>query len=161
MLIGISGSYHFRRTLITSSFEAIKCSFGCSYADGGILTFRLRRKRLSTREAPSEGVPPTHPFFPALPAQVHDFVSHPGREVDEAPVKILDLATEGEDLIDVRLDGPVQVGPFADIQSVGVAVDHQCLADASPVVGLVVVRQFAKFPHPGELRVESEENLLE
>src|SRR5437867_3011295 len=87
-------------------------AFDRTYVGRGILTFRFRRERLAARESTAQGVPPSDPVLPPLPAQVDDLVSDPPGEVDQPAMQVLHLAAEGEDRVNVRLDGPIQVGLF-------------------------------------------------
>src|SRR2546430_16899927 len=93
-----------------------------SYVGRGILTFRFRRERLAARESTAQGVPPSYSVLAPLPAQVADLVSDPRGEVDEPTMEVLHLATEGEDRVNVRLDGPIQVGLFLQEVRIRLAV---------------------------------------
>src|SRR6266581_5868715 len=132
-----------------------------SYGPGPILTFRFGSEGLAAREARLERVPPRDAVLAPLPAQIRNLVPDPRGEVDEAAVQVLDLDTEGVDLIEMRLHGLLQVELFRERLRVRIAVLRRRGDEAFAPVRLGVIDEVPQLPQSGKHRIEPPEELLE
>ena len=96
-------------------------------------------------------MPPSDHAFAPLPAQVGDLVSDPSGKVNQPAVEVLELATEGVHVVDVRLDRAFEIRLFLEGFRVRLAVFRGCVDESFPVVRFRVLDQFAQFPEAGEL----------
>src|SRR6266487_6006077 len=132
-----------------------------SYGSSPLLTFRFRCEGLSAGESGLQRVPPSEAVLAALPAQVRDLGPNRRGEVDEAAAHILEFAAEGMDLVDGRLDGPLEIGLLGKGVGVGVAVLRGRGHEAIAPVRLRIVDQVPEFPQPRERRVDPPEEMFE
>src|SRR5437016_2993704 len=108
---------------------------------------------LPAREAAAEGVPPSEAILSPLPTQVDDVVPDLGREVDEASMEVLHLAAEGQDHVDVGLDGAVEIRLLLEQRCVGLSFLRPRVREALAVIRLRIFHEFSKLTRPRHLWV--------
>src|SRR5207245_6269363 len=128
-----------------------------SYDGRPISTFRFWGKRLPALETAVERMPPSDRAFAPLPAQVGDLVSDPSGKINQPAVEVLELATEGVHVVDVRLDRAFEIRLFLEGFRVRLAVSRGRVGESFPVVRFSILDQFAHFPEAGEFRIGSQE----